>query len=109
MKVTIVRFIRTHSIGVRTGMNGLAPRQISRRDHDVLAKLCHGSRLRRCPPNLLQAAHKLRREPSFAVRWSIDNQVAVSAIQWPKPLVNTSLYRLESSIRVLLLPQLCFG
>src|SRR6266436_4781138 len=109
MKVTIVRFIRTHSIGVRTGMNWLAPRQISRRDDDVLAKLCHGSRMRPCPPNLLQAAHKIRREPSFAVRWSIENQVTVSEIQWPKPVVNNSLYRLERSIRVSLLPEPSFG
>src|ERR1700730_13208290 len=109
MKVTIVRFIRTHSIGVRTGMNWLAPRQISRRDHDVLAKLRHGSRMRPCPPNLLQSAHKIRREPSFAVRWSVENQVAVSEIQWPKPLVNNSLYRLERSIRVALLPEPFFG
>src|SRR4029077_19404323 len=102
-------FIRTHSIGVRTGMNWFAPRQISRRDHDVPAKLRHGSRMRPCPPNLLQAAHKIRCEPSFAVRWSIENQVAVSEIQWPKPLVNNSLYRLERSIRVSLLPEPSFG
>jgi hypothetical protein len=65
--------------------------------------------MRPCPPNLLQAAHKIRREPSFAVRWSIENQVAVSEIQWPKPLVNNSLYRLERSIRVSLLPEPSFG
>src|SRR6476646_8254043 len=109
MKVTIVRFIRTHSIRVRTGMNLLTPRQISRCDHDVLAKLRHGSRMRPCPPNLLQAAHKIGREPSFAVRWSIQNQVAVSEIQWPKPLVNDSLHRLERFTRVSLLPEPSFG
>ena len=109
MKVTIVRFIRTHSIGVRTGMNWLAPGQISRRDHDVPAKLCHGSRMRPCPPNLLQAAHKIRREPPFAVRWSIENEVAVSEIQRTKPLVNNSLYRLERSIGVSSLPEPSFG
>src|SRR5258708_8277793 len=105
MKVTIVRFIRTHSIGVRTGMNWLAPRQISRRDHDVLAKLRHGSRMRPCPPNLLQASHNIRREPSFAVRWSIENQVAASEIQWPNPLVNTNLYLLQRPIRLPLIPE----
>jgi len=32
----------------------------------------------------------------------------VSEIQWPKPLVNNSLYRLERSIRVSLLPEPSF-
>jgi len=109
MKVTIVRFIRTHSIRVGTGMNWFTPRQVSRSDHDVFAKLCHGSRMRPSPPNFLQPAHQIRREPSFAVRWSVQNQVAVSEIQWPKPLVNDSLHRLERSIRVSLLPEPSFG
>src|SRR5713226_1137824 len=109
MKVTIVRFIRTHSIRVGTGMNWLTPRQVSRRDHDVFAKLCHGSRMRPSPPNFLQPAHQIRRKLPFAVRWSVQNQVAVSEIQWPKPLVNDSLHRLERSIRVSLLPEPSFG
>ena len=33
----------------------------------------------------------------------------MSEIQWPKPLVNNSLYRLERSIRVSLLPEPSFG
>src|SRR5258706_11252890 len=75
----------------------------------MLAKSCHRSRMRPCPPNFLQAAHKTRREPSFAVRWSIQNQVAVSEVQWSKPLVDDSLHRLERSIRVSLLPEPSFG
>src|SRR4029077_10447984 len=109
MKVTIVRFIRTHSIRVGTGMNWLTSRQVSRCDHDVFAKLCHGPRMRPSPPNLFQPAHQIRRELPFAVRWSVQNQVAVSEIQWPKPLVNDSLHRLERSIRVSLLPEPSFG
>src|SRR6266850_3046360 len=105
MKVTIIRFIGTHSIRVRTGMDWLTPRQVSRRDHDVVTKLCHGSRMRPCLPNLLQAAHQIRRELPFAVRRSIQDEVAVSEIQWPKPLVNDGLHRLERSIRVSLLPE----
>src|SRR5689334_4901496 len=108
MKVTIVRFIRTHSIRVRTGVNGLTSRQISRRNHNVLAEFCHGAGMLPCLADLFQPAHKIRREPSFAIRWSIQNQVAVSEIQWPKPHVNDSLHRLERSIRVSLLPEPSF-
>src|SRR6266403_1077906 len=105
MKVFIVRFIRSYSIGVRTGMNGLTRRQIACRDHDMLAELRHGPRMLPCVTNLLQAAHNVWREPSFAVRGSIQNQVAVSAIQRFEPVVNDSLHWLQRSIDVSLLPE----
>src|ERR1700722_6882789 len=73
-EVTVVRFVRSYSIRVGTGMNGLTRRQISRRDHDMLAELRHGPRMLPCFANLFQAAYNVWREPSFAVRGSIQNQ-----------------------------------
>src|SRR5216683_1218183 len=105
MKVIIVRFVRSYSLGVATGMNGLTRRQIARRDHDMLAELRHGPRMLPCLTNLFQAAHNVWREPSFSVRGSIQNQVAVSTIQRLEPLVYDSLHWLERSIGVLLLPE----
>jgi hypothetical protein len=40
-EVTVVRFVRSYSIRVATGMNGLTRRQIARRDDDMLAELRH--------------------------------------------------------------------
>ena len=73
-------------------MNGLTRRQIARRDHDMLAELRHVPRMLPCLTNLFQAAHNVWREPPFSVRGSIQNQVAVSAIQRLEPLVDDSLH-----------------
>src|SRR5713226_8862391 len=61
--------------------------------------------------DLFQPAHNVRREASLTGRGSIQNQVAVSAIQRLKPLVHHGRHGLESSIRVPLLPEptICKG
>src|ERR1700690_167391 len=91
-EVTVVRLVRSHSIRVGTGMNGLTCRQIARRDDGMLAELRHGPGMLPCLTNLFQAAHNVWCEPPFAIRGSIQNQVAVSAIQRLEPLVDDSLH-----------------
>src|SRR5579863_3792996 len=91
-EVPIVRLIRPYGIRIGTGMNGLARSQIPRRDHDMLAEFFHGAGMLPCLPNFFQTAHNVRREPSFAVRGSIQNHVAMSAIEWLEPLVDDGFY-----------------
>src|SRR6266403_1976271 len=55
--------------------------------------------------DLFQAAHNVWRKASFTGRGSIQNQVAVSAIQRLKPLLHHGRHRLEMSIRVSLFPE----
>src|SRR5579859_2848669 len=86
-------------------MNGLARRQVPRRDHNVLAEFWHGAGMLPRLADLFEAAYNVRREASFTGRGSIQNQVAMSAIQRLKPLFHDGRYRLEVSSRVLLFPE----
>ncbi len=81
-------------------MNGLARRQVPRCDHNVLAEFCHGAGMLPRVADLFQPVQDVRGKASFTIRGSIENQVAVSAIQRLKPLVHHSCHVLEMSSRV---------
>src|SRR5580698_387220 len=56
-------------------------------------------------PNLFQPAHNIGRQAYLTIRRSIQNQIAMSAIQRLKPLVHHSCHRLEMAVDVLLFPE----
>ena len=86
-------------------MNGLAGRQVTRRDDNVLAELCHGARMFPCLADVFEPAHHVGRKSSFPGRGSIEDQVAMPAIERLKPLVHHGRHGLKLAIRVRLFPE----